>query len=1343
MKKIIAAGFIIVTFMLMLMSTAFAEPALQDGIKVEFSSDKEKYSPRDSITAKLTVTNTNIFAVSDLALESVLPQDYKLAENYSGTMNSAKLEPGESFSFEVMYVPEKSSFWSAGNIILIAAIIVVIAAAVTVVVILRKKSKNKTNSTTSSLALILCAAAAVSLTGNLYASAQSNDIRTMEIENTVKVADKDLKIKAWLNYNYLEELGKKNIFFDLANVPYDKETKTYLLFDEKPELSGIIKNFKNLTEASYSISDSNGKTLMSGELPLTNNWTVDDLGLIVGENNIKVSLKYENGFEDSAEIKINNLCEKNMENLDVDRNDDDEDGVLNFSEELYHTDPKNPDTDGDGLSDYDEMAVTGTDPKLNDTDKNGVEDSKEDFDKDKISNYDEIYVNKTDPNIADSDGDGFSDYDEIFTYKTSPTNRDSDADEANDFWEIKNGFDPNAANKDFGDLNPPGKVIVNDDGAEITIAVDNAFLNKNTPGYIGSDPYQIELGEASSTSITIPYDASALSSQDEPVVYYFNEETQILEEVATKTTGDGKATATVKKSGTYILLNRREVFDVWDNDVIRPSEVNDDQNIDIVFVIDHSHSMDANDPNSLRKEVVKEFINKLRPQDRAAIVAFTAIAQTVMPITNDKEALINAVMGIQNSDGGGCAGTDQNAGTNGAAGIRNALDELKGSTSPHKYIIFLTDGDDTTTPEGYTYETLEKEALNSKVIIHTVGLVGTGGVNIELLKSIAHATKGNYYLATVGEAAENTPENVPEDALLLEDVYRDIETLTIDKVLDSNNDGISDYYTRMICEGKLVTSKGSLVFGSASYEDVQKNADYDGDGLLNGEEVVVSETASGVYVKVISFPYSADSDNDSLNDYLEQKTTGTSPLKVNSYVDVNDVYFLTNNENFLSTKYWSFYQNNCLERGAVFIGNAFFGSVFDQTSLYQAAIVKMFEDISGMEEELALQNNKETAAAFTSEIFNNYSEALVKAAENEDAQAFEELKGSLLNIIEVADTVINPDENLVGKNNAKWAINLITMADKSSVKYYCNLADEYLRSSQGFVKPDSWTNKRAIEYLNKLTQKYCDAKASAEELSESIDVKNAKFDKFFNKLSIAMSIVSVADSAVESYIEYNRLIANLETIQKNIELLDVIINTTTDNDYLLQAACNIKYYLNNIYENDFNTIAKWAIAVDYAMPALESALAEVIHNAIGNIVICGVPVGAIIELGRTVGNVFGNIDQMSIAAAQTVAYASMANKLSDFYINQLGYKDSSGQLQCVNNAKLSEEKIIAYSDFSEKLCTYLIDVGIAWKLAENAISDMNEGTEEVEAFCEANIKNIETRINSVKECLKKYYNACG
>jgi hypothetical protein len=82
------------------------------------------------------------------------------------------------------------------------------------------------------------------------------------------------------------------------------------------------------------------------------------------------------------------------------------------------------DSDGDGISDEDEINLYGTNPESNDTDGDGLLDGEE------ILRYD---TNVTNP---DTDDDGLKDGVEVHTYETNATNPDSDNDGLNDGVEV-------------------------------------------------------------------------------------------------------------------------------------------------------------------------------------------------------------------------------------------------------------------------------------------------------------------------------------------------------------------------------------------------------------------------------------------------------------------------------------------------------------------------------------------------------------------------------------------------------------------------------------------------------------------------------------------------------------------------------------------------------------------------------------------------------------------------------------------------------------------------------------------------------------------------------------------
>ncbi len=84
--------------------------------------------------------------------------------------------------------------------------------------------------------------------------------------------------------------------------------------------------------------------------------------------------------------------------------DNDGDEVNNYREKLAGTNPHNPDSDGDGITDGIEIVVGKTNPLDPDTDHDGLDDGIEDKNRNGIADYGE-----SSPRSADSDNDGLCD----------------------------------------------------------------------------------------------------------------------------------------------------------------------------------------------------------------------------------------------------------------------------------------------------------------------------------------------------------------------------------------------------------------------------------------------------------------------------------------------------------------------------------------------------------------------------------------------------------------------------------------------------------------------------------------------------------------------------------------------------------------------------------------------------------------------------------------------------------------------------------------------------------------------------------------------------------------------
>lgn len=168
---------------------------------------------------------------------------------------------------------------------------------------------------------------------------------------------------------------------------------------------------------------------------------------------------------------------------------DDNDGCNLGCEETYNTDPFNPDSDGDGLLDGEEIYEYHTYPMDPNTDEqfepvninDGLDDGEEvlgveltwcdpvvtytsdphkpDTDGDGLLDGDELDV-CADPNNPDTDGDGLNDYDEVNVYSTKPNDADTDDDTLSDYDEaVTYHTNPLSPDPDNDGLTDPEEVF--------------------------------------------------------------------------------------------------------------------------------------------------------------------------------------------------------------------------------------------------------------------------------------------------------------------------------------------------------------------------------------------------------------------------------------------------------------------------------------------------------------------------------------------------------------------------------------------------------------------------------------------------------------------------------------------------------------------------------------------------------------------------------------------------------------------------------------------------------------------------------------------------------------------
>lgn len=890
MKKIIRNVFLsLICFLaaesLIPVNTSAAETAEVSGIGISISSDKEEYSSDDEVRISYSIENKNAHDISDASVKLNVPEGLSLKSG-SSSEQTVNVSAGGTINGNVVLLKSSDTSVSSsttskntstatttaakksngstknaktGDFTNIYIPLAIIAAAAAIAFITRKKNKNPLKF----FSVLLCLAVIASSTPLEAFSAEKQHI-TASVDKTIKLGNKSYKLE--LSFSADMEQGI-TVTIDRSDTMFENEGYNGLFVSSKlDELSGTVSSAESAVK-SVSVSVTAGKKTLDQNKPSLENgkWVLKEPQLIIGDNEIRVNAVNEKGETASAVMHIWNTSYDNSNLLILDTNDDDKDGLMNYQEEQYGTDPAKKDTDGDSFSDIDEIFLLKTDPVVFNED--------EDFDNDGLSNLNEL-KNNTDPWREDTDHDGLNDGDEVNKYKTDPKMSDTDRDSITDDLEIRYDTDPLTAEK----TDENGKISVeyspDQSGKAVNASIDislspeqlasfrmddikpdDAVLSSDIPGYIGDgSAYDFSLdGQFSDAKLSFVIPEDLMNDPDfEPGIYYYNEETGLLEELENTTVDGNTVSVQLEHFSKYILLNKKEYGSVWTYDLLFVEAAQGNTGLDVVFAIDSSGSMLSNDYNGIRKTVTKDFIEKLTGNDKAAVVDFDSTAKLLSGFSDDKAVLNSAADQI-----------DSYGGTNLSTGISTGLNLFDASDysgdGKQKCIIMLTDG------QGSYDVRYTTKAKDMGVTIYTIGLGSS--VSKSVLTTMAESTGGEYFPAS--------------EANKLYGIFDTIFDLTeLNK--DTDDDGISDYHEKAMASGQLRLGTGV----SLTAMDYQ-NPDSDGDTVKDGVELQIVQSGATqygtkVYAVMHSNPTEPDSDFDGVGDEVElydvPTSIGTHPL---------------------------------------------------------------------------------------------------------------------------------------------------------------------------------------------------------------------------------------------------------------------------------------------------------------------------------------------------------------------------------------------------------------------------------------------------------------------------------
>lgn len=261
-KKTLAFLLAMVLCLSMTAMNVSAASSEQDGLEVTLETDKAQYSKSEQITATLTVTNTNDESVSNITMESIIPEGYFLADNTEAVKQLESLGAGESVLMTVTYIADSSdeenpsvgntnngnsgnkddtngnsNTQSSGsnvqtgdntNLVFWIVVAAIAGAAMVVAIVTRKKKGGK-----KLLSLFLCFALTGTMFSGISTSVNAADIetKTISISHNIKIDNTELQLEASVTYDK-QSNSDDDVETDVGEISFREPTDEHIVFDD-------------------------------------------------------------------------------------------------------------------------------------------------------------------------------------------------------------------------------------------------------------------------------------------------------------------------------------------------------------------------------------------------------------------------------------------------------------------------------------------------------------------------------------------------------------------------------------------------------------------------------------------------------------------------------------------------------------------------------------------------------------------------------------------------------------------------------------------------------------------------------------------------------------------------------------------------------------------------------------------------------------------------------------------------------------------------------------------------------------------------------------------------------
>ena len=379
---------------------------------------------------------------------------------------------------------------------------------------------------------------------------------------------------------------------------------------------------------------------------------------------------------------------------------------------------------------------------------------------------------------------------------------------------------------------------------------------------------------------------------------------------------------------------------------------------------------------------------------------------------------------------------------------------------------------------------------------------------------------------------------------------------------DTNGDRLPDVIAEWLNDGILPFNESYMLVGCLDMFGTE-SADWDEDGLLNGEEIEVGLDWTGrVKIKYISNPFLADTDGDGISDY-DEKEIGTSPLEHNHAYESGYHNLTTNSKYLYATHEMEWAEQRMLDL------------VWDKEEKAKEFMIDYLYDYAPYD---TLSENAETIAELEKHkqaveiigVFGKVAKIVKSVNSLADSKQSIDKSGK-----KIADMMKDPEFRDLYPTNALTEKNMIEMINKkqddvmiaglgmynSPEKLYNGaktLLEGDLKEKVGAAADLIGQLEKAVSVYKKMitVQQYSMGYEFGVYKRIGSALKKTEFKPAATALTVACDVIDAVEEIAEIQMTYGKIKANMAAYNRYIDMLVYVKNHAPD-DFVKNAASKL------------------------------------------------------------------------------------------------------------------------------------------------------------------------------------------